>query len=325
MEDIISSVKAAMGEDYFVDVQEICVNNRCGEQAMTILKKGERAAPALALGPFYRRYQTGMPLDEISSRIVDEYKEKREDCALRLNKLDLDYLREWKYVRNCVVCRLIGAERNRKILEEVPHVRFLDMAIVYYYELEMEGDRKGSILIRSNFLPMWGITQEELDKEARENTAMLLPPVMLDMQDLIRSAEELQEGETDLPDIDPQYLDPGELADGEAMYVLTNHKKVYGAYWMSQENLLEQVRDALKEDFMILPSSIHEVILLPMHVEPDAIQLVRMVASINAVEVAEEEVLTDSVYCYRKGMGLSLAATARTGVFSRVGAAAGAT
>ena len=84
------------------------------------------------------------------------------------------------------------------------------------------------------------------------------------------------------------------------MYVLGNRMKLFGAAVLLYDGLLEKIADQIKKNFFILPSSIHEVILIPDDEDQEAEELWKMVCEINATQVEPEEVLTDSVYYFSR-------------------------
>ena len=87
------------------------------------------------------------------------------------------------------------------------------------------------------------------------------------------------------------------------MYVLSNSRNDYGASVVAYEGVLEEIGRNWNRDFVILPSSIHEVILCPIREEMNVHDLVEMVKEINETEVREEEVLSDHVYWYERARG----------------------
>ena len=87
------------------------------------------------------------------------------------------------------------------------------------------------------------------------------------------------------------------------MMVLSNQKNFFGASVILYSEQLRKVSEELGQDLYILPSSVHEVILLPeAGQDPDALRAT--VKRVNETEVRREEVLTDSVYRYDRTTGL---------------------
>ena len=291
VDEIKSRMEKSFGDEYCVYIHDVAKNNVSGEHSMTILRKGSNLSPAILLEPFYRSYLEGTSLDEIAEQIGKEYRSFRME-----DTLNVDFIKNWNFIKKNIVCRIIGAEKNQGFLKNVPHESVLDMAVVYYYQVFMQKDRHACMLISNEHLQLWGVSGTELKTVAAANTRRLLPPEFFSMKSLFADM-------------------PGDVKvdEGNDLYVLTNPRKLYGAYWLTQEDALKRIRSKLGEDYLILPSSVHEAIILPDHMEAESDKAAEIVACINRTEVAREEVLTNSVYSYRKGRGLALEVTAKEG------------
>ena len=91
------------------------------------------------------------------------------------------------------------------------------------------------------------------------------------------------------------------------MYVLSNQKRVFGAAGLLYDRVLSDAGVRLEDDFYVLPSSVHEVILVPDHVAGSEKELRIMVHEVNHTQVEPEEILSESVYHYdRKKHSLSI-------------------
>ena len=95
-------------------------------------------------------------------------------------------------------------------------------------------------------------------------------------------------------------LETNESLENFNMLVLTNDAKFNGANALLMGDLLERIHERTGEDFIILPSSIHEVIIIP---DPDNLrmgldEMAEMVTEINNNEVEPEERLSNKVYRY---------------------------
>ena len=101
----------------------------------------------------------------------------------------------------------------------------------------------------------------------------------------------------DIPEQDQRAEKSKEILPYE-QYVLTNTAKINGATAILYPNLLQEIGEATQSNFFILPSSIHEVILMKDNGDMNAEELQRMVMEINRTQVAPEEVLSDEVYSY---------------------------
>ena len=90
------------------------------------------------------------------------------------------------------------------------------------------------------------------------------------------------------------------------MYVATNPRRVFGASCILYPGTLEAFARRCRRNFYVLPSSIHETILIPALPELRAEEMEDMVHEVNEATLAEEEFLSNHVYLYRRGQGLSL-------------------
>lgn len=135
-------------------------------------------------------------------------------------------------------------------------------------------------------MEIWGLTEAQLFDEAKKNTPILLPYQFCPMRKLLR-------------EICPYAVDEGEEEE-ESLYVLSNKLRSFGAASMLYEGILEKVGQKLGENYYILPSSIHEVIVVPESKSPVKQDLEEMVREINETQVEEEEVLSDRVYYFSR-------------------------
>lgn len=252
-------------------------NNDEHRDVLTIRESGVNICPVLCLNDYYEDL-ADQSLDEIYARMNDAYQKNRQ----RTN-LDLSFFMDFSRVKDRIIFSLVSTSRNRELLEDVPHIDYLDLSIVFRYLLEAEDDCIQSILIRNSFLEKWGVSEHDLLKAAKANTPCLLPP---DLEPLTAVLNNIAPG---------PYSEP---EDGLRIYVLTNQTRVQGAATLLYPNVLEQFAGQIGKDFYILPSSIHEVLLVPMDDSITPAELTEMVNDVNRTEVRPDEILSDHIYIY---------------------------
>lgn len=191
-------------------------------------------------------------------------------------------------VKSQITYQLRNYQRNKTWLDQVPHIRYLDLAIIFCFRLPGSGKREKWGLVTWEQAQRWEMDLGELECLAQENTRKLLPMAFYTLEDMIR---ELSEDVLclDLP-----------ASRRIPMYVLTNQRKFYGAAAILYPHVLEAVSEKLGDAFYVLPSSIHECILVPESGSYKGEDLERIVREINATQVPEEEILSDRVYYYSK-------------------------
>ena len=82
------------------------------------------------------------------------------------------------------------------------------------------------------------------------------------------------------------------------MMILTNSRKTYGACSILYPGMLEQLAERIGGDYYMIPSSVHEFLLVPAEREQDREELKKMIAEVNRTELPPEEVLSDHLYLY---------------------------
>lgn len=246
--------------------------------ALVVHMDGSNISPTIYLEYFYEELTNGTSLDHIIQEIISVFDENKKEPML-LNVSDfLDY----EKAKTKVTYKLINYERNIELLEDVPHIRFLDLAIVFQYVVSMEQKQSATILIHNKHLKMWEKTTDDLFQIAGNNTKRIFGVKCASMQEVLGNIFGLEEEIEDVPD----------------MYILTNEIGMSGASTMLYTDELKKISERLKCNLYILPSSVHEVILIPADKTINPTILKHMVYQVNRTQLITEEVLSDSVYFF---------------------------
>ncbi len=286
-------VSESLGERYQVRLQEVQKNNNVRLQGLVILETTQNISPTIYLDDFYEAYQHGFALERIVEKILGIYKED-----MPKKNIDMSFFKDFSLVKDRICYRLIAADENKELLEKIPHILFLDLAICFYYAYEGKALGSGTILIYYTHVDMWKTSVEELRVLAEKNTPEIFPWECNSMGTVI---EEL---------LKEKYEQTGEamLEQGEQeqfmqempMQILSNQKRVHGAAAILYPGLLKKIADRLHGDFYIIPSSIHEVIILPAAVMKSVNELKCMIEEVNTTQVEKQEILSYSLYFYSR-------------------------
>lgn len=305
-----NEVHAYFGDRLSITAQKIMKNNGIELTGLIFMEKGSDIAATIYLDSYYEEYEEGTPLGEIVRRLIQAYEEHRP-----AEKLNLDFFRDYEQVRPRLACRLVNLEKNREMLEQVPHQVWLDLAVVPCCILL--GDELGCacILIRYSHMRYWKIDEKELMEEARRNMRQILRPECVAMKDFLYEmmrqavADQLPEAEPGREAEQEQLLDriAGLLArqrdsGRKEMFILSNTQHFYGASVLLYPDVLEHLAGG-KRGFFILPSSVHEVLLLADTGKESRFELYRMVNEVNERNVPLEEFLSDCVYYFDRKEG----------------------
>lgn len=283
------AVGTKLGEQYEVQLQRVRKNNNVYLHGILILTKKQNVSPTIYLDSFLDAYGRGVSLSEIVEKIICIYKEDTPG-----SNVNMEFFKEFDKVKNRICYRLIHISENGDLLKAMPHIEFMDMAIVFFYAYQGRELGDGSIAIHNTHMEMWNTTTAELLRLAQINTPNLFPWESNSMEDIL---VELME------DDDFEGLDESEREafwEKAPMLVLSNKKRVYGAACILYPGLLEKLSEKTKTGFYILPSSIHEVILLQDCGDEDVKNLKNMIEEVNRTQVQPEEFLSDSLYYFQK-------------------------
>lgn len=180
-----------------------------------------------------------------------------------------------------IVFTLINYERNQKLLKDVPHTRFLDLAFVYRWIVGLDDSGMSSGIITNELAKAFDLDTDKLFELAKENTRRLLPPKVTHLTDTLK------------------HLLPQELHSVFSMpvYILTNQISVLGATSVIYNDILDKLKKELNDNLYVIPSSINEVLIVPQRFVPEN-NIKAMVKEVNITSVAENEQLSDNVYIY---------------------------
>lgn len=282
---IQEKISRRLGLGYQIRVQEVRKNNNVLLHGLVILSGTQNVAPTIYLNHFWEAYNQGMSLSEIVSRILTLY---REDMPGK--NVDMEFFKSFERVRDRICYRLVSAEKNRELLENIPHIPFLDLAVTFYYAYQGAELGSGTILVYNSHLEMWQTDTVQLMNLAQKNTPQIFPWECKSMEKMMLDYQEQQ----NLEKQEEQERFFGEMP----MEILSNEKRIYGAACMLYPGLLEMLAGQAGANLYILPSSVHEIILLADRGIDAPEQLGEMVREVNATQVEPEEVLSDSVYYY---------------------------
>lgn len=273
------------GEGGNITINHVIKNNGCEMDGLVIMEKGKDIAPTIYLDSFYELYTNGENIKNIIRQIEVIYEQNKNNVTF-----DVNILKHFDTIKDKIVYKVVNYRSNEKLLEQVPHKRILDLAVVFYCLLDNEYGRSATALIYNNNLKNWNVTIDDVYKAALKNTPDLLHSKISSMAALFEKCGVNVDGEeVDLKDYVPS-----------DMYVLTNESKLNGAACILYENVLYDFAQKLGADLYILPSSVHEVILLPKLSMFEKDELVNMVKEVNTEGVAADEVLSDRVYEYNR-------------------------
>lgn len=292
-----------------ISVNQVNKNNGLQLTGLTIREEHTNIAPTIYLDGYFKDYENGRDIDSVVGEVFKIYENSAGEAA---KGFDTEFLAKFENVEDRIGCRLINGAKNEGRLENMPHYKFGDLAVIFHIEIAMDQHGLGTITINDAMMEQWGIEPSKLMEAARANmeygNAGKIRPIESVLIDIMAAKGELPDLPEDFFEMLEERATRDEITPG--MYVLSNRTGVNGAVAMIQPGLLEEFAEKAGTNIYILPSSIHECILLPDDGNMTAEGLKEMVSEVNVNEVLPEEVLSDNVYMYdREAKQLMIAET----------------
>lgn len=273
------NVALALGEGMSLQVHTALKNNGRERVGLTIMDKRINISPTIYLEEFYKQFQNGYTIQNITERILEVYHEVKFEHTWQVHTV-----KDFETMRSKIVYKLIHAKENEILLKSMPYIAYLDFAIVFYILFEVDESGTATIPITHELTQLWNVSLDEIQQNAFRNAPTLLPASFKPMQIVIN---ELTGANC-----------VGEECIEDLMFVLTNSIRTFGAACILYDGMLDKISEEIGENFYILPSSIHEMIIVPESNSPSRAHLDEMITEVNQTQVDEEEVLSDCVYYY---------------------------
>lgn len=305
-------VEESVGGNYDVNIHHIIKNNSLELDGLTICNKESRISPNIYLNDYYEKYKYGETVDNIANEILQVYEDSNEDNGFEINFT-------FEEMKSKIIFRIINYSKNKKLLLDLPHIRFLDLAITFHCLVKNNSNGIGTIRISNEYMDEWGINVGELMKLAGGNTPKIFPASIKAMNEVIesifrRDVEKYIGGinltewneftgediDSISDDVMTNFLQGIDGKQQIPMYILSNSNGINGASAILYTEILKEFSASQNSDFYILPSSIHEVILVPYSVKLSKEALKEMVLNVNQTQVPADEVLSNQVYIYRR-------------------------
>lgn len=280
-------------EQYEVLLHKVVKNNGIVLDAVALHSRNQRISPNIYLKPYYDSYQMGKPLDLIMAEIVCQYQREKEE-----GEIDYVDILDFKAVKSKIVIRLVNYERNKEQLKDCPHKKYLDLAITFRYVAYKDGIGIASSLISNAEFDAWNIGLEELYRIALFNTMQEFPWHMDSLATVIYNCFKNRMPEGLSPELLEEIKESENRKSGVSMYVLTNDTGIHGAACMLYDNVIRNFAKVQDANIFILPSSVHEVMLVPEDEEIEAQFLATLVEDANRSSVGLIDLLSDHIYYY---------------------------
>lgn len=268
-ETIVERIRKRFDNSYTISTSDIRKNNNVVLKGVTIRKDNQNISPVLYLDDYYEQFVIEKcSLEYILSEIISAYNKAITGCDM---PFDFEELSEDR-----IIFTLVNYELNQEFLCDVPHLQFKEFALIFKYLLKKDENGIATVTISNQLQEMKEISLSTMLEKALENTQRLLPCKFQSIDEVLREMLHTELGVPNVP----------------YMYVLSNDIRQFGAASILYPGMIETICNQLDtESFIVIPSSIHEEIIIKEDSEMDFDFIETMIREVNKTSVRENEIL----------------------------------
>ena len=269
-------------------IEQSGINCEISEVAKgSTMKTGFCLGSGLTRPQIYLEDLHGSP-EEIASYIVNWYNNEMKD---NIPEININDIKDWTKVKSNLTVVL------RKHMDEgifIPLNDEIDITIkLLLPDLLLSdvkvGEKEASIRVTENLLRIWEKSIDEVYQTALINDSKKSYEY-IDMISILYN----NFNKNSIKDI-----------DSISMITISNNKWINGASVILQKEIMDKLAEIAESDLIIIPSSVHESIILPYTNEIKKTELMEMIKTVNQQEISPEEVLADVPFLYKKGIGIT--------------------
>lgn len=260
----------------------------------------QNLVPNLYLEECYHVYQKTGNIEATMQLMAQKYQESLNQGE-KIIGFDIG---DYEQVKERLFLSVLNKGKNEQYIQnycykEVPGT---DLAAVTKILCHGNEEEQAVIPVNEDYLSVWGVSKEEVYEQAFLNTPKLFPLELMNMKDVIRNYSLMQDIDPGMASLlqsmpEPDQSEPFVLLPDE-YYVLSNRQKTNGATALLYPEAMQKIAEGTGSNFFILPSSIHELILVKDTGDIRVEDLQEMVISVNRTTLQPEEFLSDEIYCY---------------------------
>ena len=288
--ELVMQLGILAGSDVHIKMDKIfCLN--AGEKDSIRMSGRQGLSPGFSLPGLYLQYRNGKEIGEMAWELFRKYSEQDMSADLVMERLD-----SFENARERIFFRMVNTERNRQMLKKVVHDEYLDLSAVFCILVSEGCENISSVRLTKGLLKKWGTDKDTIREEAMRNTEKLFPLRKESMGTMIRK---ILVKNLDVPPEQERML--AEMTEGPeapAVFILSNRQGINGFSSIFYKDCLKKIASDCQTDLFILPSSVHEGLVVPAGPDAKAEELQKIVADVNRECVSVEEFLSDTVYLY---------------------------
>lgn len=270
-------------KDCSIELNEVIKPGNLKLTGIVIRAEGQNIIPTIYLNEYFEMYISNeITMDEIVERVISDYKEHS-------TKDKFDIFSKLEDTSN-IYLRVLNRNLSCEYLKDTFFKEIEDTNLVLVPYIKFDDFREGSATtkITNSLLDFLKMVQDELFELAFQNCKKNMKPLVNDMEDILYN-EIMGSGKAE-----------NKIPDMPTMTVVTNEEKLNGATVIFYSDILKQIAEKWDCDLIIIPSSIHELIILADNDTFQSEDVRQMIVETNEREVSQDEILDNIPYVYRR-------------------------
>ena len=261
------------------------INSPDGQNERLVVAVGDsKMSMAFRLREIYRDFENGEDMDHAVDRMCSTIKESISVIETREQDVKA-FITDYEKLKDNTYLRLVPGDSP--ILADTPHKKIEDMALVVSIALVDFSDEHGKsvVVVSKPLMEMYGIDEQQLFADAERNSLQYEPVVFTPLGQMIKDLIKAE----NLPD-------PAD--EGIVAYIATNRSGFHGASVISYPDFCKEAAETMGGSFFLIPSSVHEFILIKDDGTPKAKDLNRMIKNVNETVLEPRDFLSNQCYHY---------------------------
>lgn len=296
-EAIESIVSEDLGCLYDVRVLNMIKNNGLSLCGLSIRCGESNIAPIIYLNDYYIAYIEGREFNDIIYEIIEVYMKSNKNIP----SIKKDF--NWESLKDNIIIKLINYDMNKQMLDELPYkIVFSNLSIIFQVLVGSDKDGIHTFKVTNELIKRFEVNVDELYSLALYNTKKWFPATLRNMNEVIANIIQSEMG--DSADFEEIWDTLSLEKSNSSMYVLSNTIGINGSVALLYPDIIKEFAETMNTDLYILPSSTHEVIIVLEYGKNYNIKALKeMVSNVNNEQVPLEDVLSNSVYQYKRSIG----------------------
>ena len=274
-ERFFEQLRLRFGKAYVLKKEEALGYNGVRKELFLIGERNAKCMPRFDLRAYYETYLERGTMENLFEEIEQAVCSKKIPTEQKLKELF-----SGEQIRERLIVRLLNRKCNEELLKDMPHLPFLDLAITFHVLVEKEEGGTKTVRVTKKIWDEYiGEPLLDMYQLALHNTELYFPARMEKLEKMLL-----------MPD----------LENDSGLFLLTNQYGIYGATVILYEGVQKKIESVLGGGYYVIPSSVHEVLLISQKEVLDEGVLKDTILEVNRTQVGAEEVLSNLLYRYQE-------------------------